>query len=588
MNKKHTIRLLSLAVALLMACAMLIACDQTSSNNPPVETQPPVTDFELTEDWVVIRSDTSEDAMAAIRYLRKAIKDLFGFEPALKTDFLAKDQAPAPYEILVGPTNRENAAFFYEGLTLNDYGYYVVSGGTIAITGGSSESMLLGAERFMSDMFGYKGEGTGEKKIINVGASRLVKYTYPVTSFTVSGNSIADYSIVHDSENQYKSAAKKLQTLIADMCGVTLPLVKSRDDIATKYYFFVGNGEKNLGQYIYQFNEDKGNVSICAAKTGINNAVTNFINTYLPSNAKGKVNLKVPAGINSNYTFTKEQFNDLKYQKTTDQSKVCAGVTRYTRHYVDRNGKPVIAYVIEAAPGSVNPIMGTRNSEYSITTGTQSILNQISAETNKTRVDICAAVNGCYYIWDAPTPDGKNNGIRPRGLNVKDGKVLCTNERDTIPVFAVLKNGNFFFGYPSEQNVRLANIQHCIGGFGMVLKDGEVSDLAVPAARPEEFSNIRHPRTVVAAKADGTLVLIVVDGRQPSHSNGASLADMAVICLELDCVDAVNIDGGGSSISYTKNYATGQYTMWNKPSDGSPRSVINSLLLCRNPFYKEK
>lgn len=57
-----------------------------------------------------------------------------------------------------------------------------------------------------------------------------------------------------------------------------------------------------------------------------------------------------------------------------------------------------------------------------------------------------------------------------------------------------------------------------------------------------------HPRTAVAASADGdTLWLLVVDGRQPRYSEGVTLAELAELLLELGADVALNLDGGGSS-----------------------------------------
>ena len=41
----------------------------------------------------------------------------------------------------------------------------------------------------------------------------------------------------------------------------------------------------------------------------------------------------------------------------------------------------------------------------------------------------------------------------------------------------------------------------------------------------------------------------------------------------LGCIDAINLDGGGSSLLYVNNYIT------NHPSDGTPRPVVTALLI---------
>ncbi len=61
------------------------------------------------------------------------------------------------------------------------------------------------------------------------------------------------------------------------------------------------------------------------------------------------------------------------------------------------------------------------------------------------------------------------------------------------------------------------------------------------------FSHARHPRTAVGKRADGTLLMVTVDGRQPTESVGMSLPELTDLLLELEAVFAVNLDGGGST-----------------------------------------
>jgi hypothetical protein len=82
----------------------------------------------------------------------------------------------------------------------------------------------------------------------------------------------------------------------------------------------------------------------------------------------------------------------------------------------------------------------------------------------------------------------------------------------------------------------------------------------------------RHPRTAVGVTEEGDTWYVVVDGRQPM-SVGVTFGELAAIMSELGCVDALNLDGGGSSTFYL----LGQ--VLNRPSDGQPRTVANSILL---------
>lgn len=97
-----------------------------------------------------------------------------------------------------------------------------------------------------------------------------------------------------------------------------------------------------------------------------------------------------------------------------------------------------------------------------------------------------------------------------------------------------------------------------IAGFGGILRDSKI--LVGP-------SEVRHPRTAIGYNADRTqLTLVVVDGRQPKVSEGVSEEELAQLMLEFGCADAINLDGGGSSIMLAKQ-KNGQLRIINRPSD---------------------
>lgn len=55
------------------------------------------------------------------------------------------------------------------------------------------------------------------------------------------------------------------------------------------------------------------------------------------------------------------------------------------------------------------------------------------------------------------------------------------------------------------------------------------------------------PRTAIGRTADGTVLLVTVDGRQPGRSVGATMAGLAQIMIELGATEAISLDGGGST-----------------------------------------
>tara|TARA_R110002153_G_scaffold940_3_gene4255 strand:+ start:2443 stop:4080 length:1638 start_codon:yes stop_codon:yes gene_type:complete len=83
----------------------------------------------------------------------------------------------------------------------------------------------------------------------------------------------------------------------------------------------------------------------------------------------------------------------------------------------------------------------------------------------------------------------------------------------------------------------------------------------------------RHPRTAVGITDLGTVFFVVVYGRDPLLSIGASVSEMADIMKDLGAVKAINLDGGGSSVMVIEGENTG------KPSDtNGERAVAEALL----------
>jgi hypothetical protein len=91
---------------------------------------------------------------------------------------------------------------------------------------------------------------------------------------------------------------------------------------------------------------------------------------------------------------------------------------------------------------------------------------------------------------------------------------------------------------------RWTQVRHAVGGGPRLLGGGQlVADEGLPPALVFR----RHPRTALGILSDGRIVLMVVDGRQPTHSLGMTLAELALELYRLGAVDGINLDGGGST-----------------------------------------
>jgi hypothetical protein len=113
-----------------------------------------------------------------------------------------------------------------------------------------------------------------------------------------------------------------------------------------------------------------------------------------------------------------------------------------------------------------------------------------------------------------------------------------------------------------------------IGGGPRLLRAGKgVSDEEADR-HSESLYRQRHPRTAAGWRADGTLVLAVVDGRQPRLSAGMTIRELADLMLDFGCIEAINLDGGGSTTMVIRNKVV------NSPSDsGGERPVSDAILV---------
>jgi hypothetical protein len=113
-----------------------------------------------------------------------------------------------------------------------------------------------------------------------------------------------------------------------------------------------------------------------------------------------------------------------------------------------------------------------------------------------------------------------------------------------------------------------------VGGAGLLIRDGrDVDDWGIEQFN-QGFAENRHPRTMIGTAADGAIWLVTVDGRQPELSVGLSLVELRALARRLGLVNALNLDGGGSTTMWV------QGAVMNKPSDVTgPRKVSDALLV---------
>lgn len=155
----------------------------------------------------------------------------------------------------------------------------------------------------------------------------------------------------------------------------------------------------------------------------------------------------------------------------------------------------------------------------------------------------------------------------------EDGLVLTMNGKDdegTLNMLRALQPGDEVSIDVVSEDVRWDEAVEALGAMYRLLDNGEMGT---------GFSTERTARTAIGVKEDGTVIFYTVDGKQPGFSIGATCAQVAMRLRELGCVEAVGLDGGGSTTLGLTTPDQSAMTVVNKPSDGAERKNSTAIFL---------
>ena len=251
--------------------------------------------------------------------------------------------------------------------------------------------------------------------------------------------------------------------------------------------------------------------------------------------------------------------------KSNDDQTVADGVKYSQKVYVDDSDKQYKVSIITVDPSKAGFVMGTSEDGYDYAPDAdkrQNTKQHIEAAVLN-GASVLAGINADFFFI--------NSDYHPEGLAVKNG-VLISEGAAGRPYFAITKDNKAIIGASGTQ-ADTDSIFTAVGGSHIILENGQIKDTDME----DSFGYTAHPRTLVGIKKDGTVILVVIDGRQKSVSNGASLEKCANLMIALGAYDAINLDGGGSSTMIVLD--SGEYSVKNSPSDGKLRNIYNSLLV---------
>ncbi|MBQ3182248.1 MAG: InlB B-repeat-containing protein, partial [Clostridia bacterium] len=186
--------------------------------------------------------------------------------------------------------------------------------------------------------------------------------------------------------------------------------------------------------------------------------------------------------------------------------------------------------------------------------------------TVRSGASITGTVTGIYSSSTATNPTMQANRI----ILTARGSALSL-----LSSFAVGNSVTLNFAVNEKYNRNSEgwqNVKNAVGGHMPFVVDG---------VKQETGSTNNYPTTIVGIKHDGSVCFVVNDGRQSSFSTGFDFDMYWNLADDLDLNTAFILDGGGSATLVELTDAG--YAVSNSPSDGTSRSVVNSVILSAGP-----
>lgn len=137
--------------------------------------------------------------------------------------------------------------------------------------------------------------------------------------------------------------------------------------------------------------------------------------------------------------------------------------------------------------------------------------------------------------------NGTGNGGQPKGIIIKDGKIL-SDTGGTSCVIGFDGDNKLIVGLMTAKQAIEKNIRDAVSFGPVFIVNGKRTEV-------QGSGGGLNPRTCIGQRKDGAVLLLVIDGRQ-ADSLGATYEDCINIMEEYGAVNAANLDGGSSTIMY--------------------------------------
>ena len=166
--------------------------------------------------------------------------------------------------------------------------------------------------------------------------------------------------------------------------------------------------------------------------------------------------------------------------------------------------------------------------------------------------------------------DGWGNGSVPYGAIIKDGKLIWDHEGGSGELIGFTKDHKMYLTDKSPEEAIKDGMVDAVEFGPNLIVNGKVSKIHGDGGWGTA------PRTVIAQRKDGIVLFLIIEGRLPGYSIGATMNDVIEILLRYKAYNAANLDGGASSTMSVEG------KLYNKPSAGESyggRTVSNAWIV---------
>ena len=166
--------------------------------------------------------------------------------------------------------------------------------------------------------------------------------------------------------------------------------------------------------------------------------------------------------------------------------------------------------------------------------------------------------------------DGWGNGSIPYGAIIKDGELIWEHSGGSGGLIGFTKDHKMWLTSDAPDVAIQNGMMEAVEFGPNLIVNGKTAKIHGDGGWG------RAPRSVIAQRKDGVVLFLIIEGRLPGYSTGATMNDIIEILLRYKAYNAANLDGGASSTMSVEG------KLWNRPSAGAEyggRTVSNAWIV---------